>query len=290
MFGDRAVLPAPVRFYQRLLADDPAGAEEIAEAALRADGMRAMLETLVLPALDSVRADRREGVLDAGSALRIARALTAMLRELADDDPAAADAPPILVRPVAGALDEAAAEALAALLRAEGHAARTSLAAPPGALVVLAMQDRAGGARLRRAAASARADGAAVIVVALAEPAPELPDGIVAAPGIAAMLSETTRLLHRAAPRNPAPPPRVLLDETGAAGSSSKARTSIMSSTTDKVKGVANEIAGKVKQGVGRTFDKPELEAEGIVQERRGEAQQAKGEAKEQIKKVIDKA
>jgi uncharacterized protein YjbJ (UPF0337 family) len=63
-----------------------------------------------------------------------------------------------------------------------------------------------------------------------------------------------------------------------------------MGSTTDKIKGVANEAIGKVKQGVGRAFDAPETEAEGIVQERKGEAQKAKGEAKDALKKVIDKA
>ena len=43
-----------------------------------------------------------------------------------------------------------------------------------------------------------------------------------------------------------------------------------MGSTTDKIKGVANEAAGNVKQAVGRALDKPALEAEGIIQERKG--------------------
>ncbi len=63
-----------------------------------------------------------------------------------------------------------------------------------------------------------------------------------------------------------------------------------MGSTTDKIKGMANEATGNVKQGVGRAMDKPDLEAEGFAQERKGEAQQAVGKAKDGVKKVIDKA
>ena len=62
-----------------------------------------------------------------------------------------------------------------------------------------------------------------------------------------------------------------------------------MSSTTDKIKGVANEAAGNVKQAVGKATDNKNLQAEGIAQERKGEAQQAVGKAKDSIKKVIDK-
>lgn len=63
-----------------------------------------------------------------------------------------------------------------------------------------------------------------------------------------------------------------------------------MSSTGDKVKGMANEAAGNVKQGVGKATNNPNLQAEGKAQERKGEAQQAIGKAKDAIKKGIDKA
>ncbi|MDZ7908151.1 MAG: CsbD family protein [Gemmobacter sp.] len=62
-----------------------------------------------------------------------------------------------------------------------------------------------------------------------------------------------------------------------------------MSSTTDKIKGMANEAAGNVKQAVGNATDNKKLQAEGIAQERKGEAQQAIGEAKDTVKKTIDK-
>ncbi|MBN6774083.1 CsbD family protein [Pseudomonas granadensis] len=63
-----------------------------------------------------------------------------------------------------------------------------------------------------------------------------------------------------------------------------------MSSTGDKVKGMANEAVGNVKQGVGKATDNSRLQAEGKVQERKGEAQQAVGNTKDAVKKGVDKA
>ena len=61
-----------------------------------------------------------------------------------------------------------------------------------------------------------------------------------------------------------------------------------MSSTTDKVKGLANEAIGNVKQGVGKMVDSDKLKVEGAIQERKGEAQQAIGKTKDALKKAID--
>lgn len=63
-----------------------------------------------------------------------------------------------------------------------------------------------------------------------------------------------------------------------------------MSSTTDKIKGYANEATGKAKQVAGDVMDKPSLVIEGKIQERKGEAQQAIGEGKDALKKAIDRA
>lgn len=63
-----------------------------------------------------------------------------------------------------------------------------------------------------------------------------------------------------------------------------------MSSTSDKIKGVANEAAGNIKQGVGKVTGSDKMRAEGVRQERKGEAQQAVGKAKDALKKGIDKA
>jgi uncharacterized protein YjbJ (UPF0337 family) len=63
-----------------------------------------------------------------------------------------------------------------------------------------------------------------------------------------------------------------------------------MSSTSDKIKGLANEAVGNVKQGIGKATDNDRLRAEGKAQEIKGEAQQAVGKAKDAVKNVIDKA
>ncbi|MBV7515430.1 uncharacterized protein YjbJ (UPF0337 family) [Pseudomonas sp. 478] len=63
-----------------------------------------------------------------------------------------------------------------------------------------------------------------------------------------------------------------------------------MSSTGDKVKGMANEAAGNVKQGVGKATGNEKMRSEGVAQERKGEAQQAVGKVKDALKKGIDKA
>lgn len=62
-----------------------------------------------------------------------------------------------------------------------------------------------------------------------------------------------------------------------------------MSELTDKAKGIANELAGKAKQAVGRDGRDPDLAAEGAGQEARGHVQQAVGSAKGKVKDVIDK-
>lgn len=63
-----------------------------------------------------------------------------------------------------------------------------------------------------------------------------------------------------------------------------------MSSTTDKIKGLTNEAVGNAKQAVGKATGNDRLRAEGIVQETKGEAQQAKAKVKEALKERIDRA
>lgn len=61
-----------------------------------------------------------------------------------------------------------------------------------------------------------------------------------------------------------------------------------MSSTTDKIKGVANEAAGNVKQGVGHATGNEKLQAEGKAQELKGETQKTVGDAKQGVKNAAD--
>lgn len=63
-----------------------------------------------------------------------------------------------------------------------------------------------------------------------------------------------------------------------------------MSSTTDKIKGLANEAIGNAKQVAGKAVNRPDIEAEGVLQERKGEAQQLVGKGKDTVKRVTDKA
>jgi uncharacterized protein YjbJ (UPF0337 family) len=53
-----------------------------------------------------------------------------------------------------------------------------------------------------------------------------------------------------------------------------------MGELKDKAKGLANEAAGNVKQAVGKATGNERLRAEGVIQEREGEAQQLKGKVK----------
>ena len=62
-----------------------------------------------------------------------------------------------------------------------------------------------------------------------------------------------------------------------------------MSSTTDKLKGLANEAAGNIKQSVGKVTGNERLQAEGKAQEVEGKTQRTVGEAKDGVKNAADK-
>lgn len=63
-----------------------------------------------------------------------------------------------------------------------------------------------------------------------------------------------------------------------------------MSGTSDKIKGVANEAAGIVKQGVGKVVGSDNLKVQGKIQEIEGEGQVALGKTKDAIKKGANAA
>ena len=62
-----------------------------------------------------------------------------------------------------------------------------------------------------------------------------------------------------------------------------------MTSTTDRIIGAANEVAGALKQAVGEAVGNPRLEIEGAAQRVKGQAQTSLGEAKDAVKKFINK-
>ncbi len=53
-----------------------------------------------------------------------------------------------------------------------------------------------------------------------------------------------------------------------------------MGELKDTAKGVANEVAGNLKQAAGKSNNDPALDAEGKAQERKGELQEAVGKVK----------
>lgn len=62
-----------------------------------------------------------------------------------------------------------------------------------------------------------------------------------------------------------------------------------MSSTTDKIKGAANEALGKAKQGLGDVTGNDKLKTEGAAQELKGKTQSTVGGAKDTVKSATDK-
>lgn len=62
-----------------------------------------------------------------------------------------------------------------------------------------------------------------------------------------------------------------------------------MSGTTDKIKGMANEAAGTVKQAAGKAVGDRELQTEGAAQELKGKAQKAVGDVKDAVKSAVNK-
>ncbi len=73
-------------------------------------------------------------------------------------------------------------------------------------------------------------------------------------------------------------------------GTANRTGDDAMSSTTDKIKGLANEAAGNVKQGIGKATGNEKLQAEGKAQELKGEAQKTVGDVKDGVNSAAQKA
>lgn len=63
-----------------------------------------------------------------------------------------------------------------------------------------------------------------------------------------------------------------------------------MSSTTDKIKGVANDAIGNIKQGIGKVVGSDKLQAEGKAQEVKGDIQKSVGATKDAVKDAANAA
>lgn len=54
-------------------------------------------------------------------------------------------------------------------------------------------------------------------------------------------------------------------------------------------KGVGNQVAGNAKEAAGKLTGNKKLEAEGRIQELKGDAQRAAGKVEDKLKKATDK-
>jgi predicted PurR-regulated permease PerM len=88
LMGDRPVIEAKSRYYQRLLAHDQDEAADIVEAYVSADGRESVYDAVLLPALYYAKQDRDRGLLSEGDAQFVGQATREILEVLALDAPA----------------------------------------------------------------------------------------------------------------------------------------------------------------------------------------------------------
>lgn len=151
MLSDRPALSAPERFYQRLLAGDPRGAvAQLAEAADQTDEVEA-IRVLAEPALLRIAEERSASEFGPAMAVRAARTLMTTLEPR--ETPAAS--PGIVVTPLAGAVDRAAAAVVVAGLHGATPGGGPTGAAvgtpgPTAQFIVLVMTGGVSGHRAER--------------------------------------------------------------------------------------------------------------------------------------------
>lgn len=129
VLGNRQALSSELKLYQRLLADDPEEATDVAEEFIDEHGLLRGADEVLLPALRLIAQDRVRGVLDRARANAMAEDLVAIAQDVASESGTAPAAPPAAAPVVclgAGSqLDEAAARLAALVLRQEGLPAET---------------------------------------------------------------------------------------------------------------------------------------------------------------------
>ena len=148
--GDQPVLQSSERFYQRLLTNDPDGAQLLLDEHLAASSVLELSDAVLLPTLRFIEHDHDRGAFDGARR----DALVARVDELVDDlpesaVPAVADAGApnpevrlaVMCLPAADAADEVAAHLLARFARPAGiDVSVTSIANLKGEMVELAVQ------------------------------------------------------------------------------------------------------------------------------------------------------
>ena len=85
LMGDRPVIEAKARYYQRLLARDQDEATDIVEAYVSADGRESVYDEVLLPALYYAKQDRDRGLLTEDDVQFVGQAIREILDVLAHD-------------------------------------------------------------------------------------------------------------------------------------------------------------------------------------------------------------
>ncbi|UHC15457.1 AI-2E family transporter [Methylobacterium currus] len=107
LFGDRPALTPVENFYQRMLADDPDEAQELAEAILAQCSLSSYYDEVALKGLQLAATDARRGVLTGGQLDRIRVGIAQLIEDLADRDDTAPETKPTLAgRLLSGRQDE----------------------------------------------------------------------------------------------------------------------------------------------------------------------------------------
>jgi hypothetical protein len=88
LMGDRPVIEAKARYYQRLLARDQDEASDIVEAYVNTDARESVYDAVLLPALYYAKQDRDRGLLSEGDVQFVGQATREILDMLAQDAPA----------------------------------------------------------------------------------------------------------------------------------------------------------------------------------------------------------
>lgn len=61
-----------------------------------------------------------------------------------------------------------------------------------------------------------------------------------------------------------------------------------MSNQSKRAEGKAEELGGKIKKGIGKVIDNEQMEAEGLVKEKKGEAKQEAAKSAERTKGKVE--
>ncbi len=126
LLSSAPALSPEARFYQRILAEDPIEASELAEQAMAGGSRRTLFETMIVPAIRRAHEDRRRGALEGANRRAVWHGIRVAVEDLdADDPPLDATTPTILCVAARDDLDAACAEMVRQLLAEEAFRAIT---------------------------------------------------------------------------------------------------------------------------------------------------------------------